>query len=265
MPPADTAPVLASHLPYPLACRILHFTPHSRMKRHASPWAELNFAISGIMELGIGGVTYLSPPQYAIWIPPHVEHCCQNEGEVHYACIDIPAAACAGLPDKPCTLEISPVMRAILADFERRGISYPDTPEDRRMAQIVIDQARQARAYASYLPSAADPVLAPILSALQQRPGDKRGAAHWAATAGITERTLLRRCQQRLGMSFNEWRQRLRVVSALGMLGEGRSVQSVARELGYSTPSAFIAMFQRLTGESPDSARRRSLGCSPSS
>ena len=33
---------------------------------------------------------------------------------------------------------------------------------------------------------------------------------------------------------------------------------AVARELGYSTPSAFIAMFQRLTGESPDSARKRS-------
>ena len=123
MAAVDAAPLLASHLPYPLACRILHFTPHSRMKRHTSPWAELNFAISGIMEIGIGDMTYLSPPQYAIWIPPHVEHCCQNAGEVHYACIDIPAAACAGLPDKPCTLEISPVMRAILADFERRGVS----------------------------------------------------------------------------------------------------------------------------------------------
>ena len=263
MPGIDTAPALASHLPYPLACRILHFTPNSRMKRHSSPWAELNFAISGIMEIGIRGVTYLSPPQYAIWIPPHVEHCCQNEGEVHYACIDIPAAACAGLPAEPCTLEISPVMRAILADFERRGISYPDTPEDRRMAQIVIDQARQARAYASYLPSTSDPLLAPILSALQHSPGDKRGAAHWAATAGITERTLLRHCQLHLGMSFNEWRLRLRVVSALGMLDAGRPVQSVARELGYSTPLALIAMFQRLTGESPDNARRRSQGGAP--
>jgi len=259
MPSADSAPQLAGHLPYPLACRILHFTPRSRMRRHASPWAELNFAISGIMEIGIGGVSYLSPPQYAIWIPPHVEHCCQNQDEVHYACIDIPAAACAGLPEQPCTLEISPVMRAILADFERRAVTYPDTPEDRRMAQIVIDQARQARAYASYLPSTGDPLLAPILAALQRHPGDKRGAAHWAASAGVTERTLLRRCQQHLGMSFNEWRQRLRVVSALGLLDAGRSVQSVAHELGYSTPSAFIAMFQRLTGTSPDSARRRDV------
>jgi hypothetical protein len=175
----DSAPTLASHLPYPLACRILHFTPRSGMKRHSSPWAELNFAISGIMEIGIRGVTYLSPPQYAIWIPPHVEHCCQNEGEVHYACIDIPAAACAGLPTEPCTLEISPVMRAILGDFEQRGISYPDTPEDRRMAQIVIDQVRQARAYASYLPSTSDPLLAPILSALQHSPCATASSA-WA-------------------------------------------------------------------------------------
>ena len=148
-------------------------------------------------------------------------------------------------------------MRAVLADFERRGITYPDTPEDRRMAQVVIDQTRQARAYASYLPSTTELPLAPILAALQREPGDKRGAAHWAATAGITERTLLRHCQQHLGMSFNDWRQRLRVVSALGMLDAGLPVQDVARRLGYSTPSAFIAMFQRLTGESPDSARRR--------
>ena len=131
------------------------------------------------MEIGIEGVLYLSPPQYAIWIPPGVSHCCQNEGEVHYACIDIPAAACAGLPAAPCTLEISPVMRAVLADFERRGITYPDTPEDRRMAQVVIDQTRQARAYASYLPSTTELPLAPILAALQREPGDKRGAAHW--------------------------------------------------------------------------------------
>ena len=257
MDPGASPPDLGPGRPYPLACRILHFLPKSSIQRHRSPWGELNFALSGIMEIGIEDTTYLSPPHYAIWIPPQVPHCCQNQAEVHYACIDVPAAACATLPATPCTLEISPVMRAVLADFERRGIAYPDTPEDRRLAQVVIDQIRVARAYASYLPSTHDATLAPILAALHRQPGDKRGAAHWAATAGITERTLLRHCQQHLGMPFNEWRQRLRVVSALEMLDAGHPVQTVARELGYSTPSAFIAMFQRLTGQSPDSARKR--------
>ncbi|CAB3623748.1 hypothetical protein LMG26845_00077 [Achromobacter insuavis] len=219
-------PDLGPGRPYPLACRILHFLPKSSIQRHRSPWGELNFALSGIMEIGIEDTTYLSPPHYAIWIPPQVPHCCQNQAEVHYACIDVPAAACATLPATPCTLEISPVMRAVLADFERRGVAYPDTPEDRRLAQVVIDQIRVARAYASYLPSTHDATLAPILAALQRQPGDKRGAAHWAATAGITERTLLRHCQQHLGMPFNEWRQRLRVVSALEMLDAGHPVQT---------------------------------------
>lgn len=259
MPALAAVAQLAEHLPYPLGCRILHFKPHSRIDLHRSPWAELNFAISGIMEIQIEGALYLSPPQYAIWIPPNVAHCCENDGEVHYACIDIPAAACEGLPNAPCTLEISPIMRAILADFERRAITYPTTVQDRRMAQVVIDQARQARAFASYLPATDDAVLAPILLALQRSPGDKRGAAYWAATGGITERTLLRHCQQHLGMTFNEWRQRMRVVCALGLLNEGVPVQSVAQQLGYSSPSAFIAMFQRLTGESPDSVRKRNV------
>jgi transcriptional regulator GlxA family with amidase domain len=42
-----------------------------------------------------------------------------------------------------------------------------------------------------------------------------------------TERTLERRCQQHLGLSFTDWRQRLRVVKALAMLETGRSVEAV--------------------------------------
>ena len=82
---------------------LLHFLPKSSIQRHRSPWGELNFALSGIMEIGIEDTTYLSPPHYAIWIPPQIPHCCQNQAEVHYACIDVPAAACATLPATPCT------------------------------------------------------------------------------------------------------------------------------------------------------------------
>lgn len=256
---ATTPAQLADHLPYPLGCRILNLAPQSRIAPHASPWAELNFALSGIMQLQIGAAVYLSPPHYAIWIPPGMEHCSHNETRVQYASIAIPAASCQGMPDSPCTLEISAVTRAVLADFQQRAVQYPDTPPDRRLAQVVIDQLHQARCYASYLPTSADAVLAPILAALQQQPGDKRGASYWAGQQGITERTLLRRCQQNLGMSFNEWRQRLRVVAALEQLETGASVQTVAQRLGYSTPSAFIAMFQRLTGAAPDSIRKRNL------
>jgi AraC-like DNA-binding protein len=70
-----------------------------------------------------------------------------------------------------------------------------------------------------------------------------------------TERTLSRRCQDHLGMSFNEWRQRLKLVAALALLEAGVPVKDVSQQLGYGSASAFIAMFRRLTGTSPTQMR----------
>ncbi|WP_429817656.1 helix-turn-helix domain-containing protein [Ensifer sp. B1-9] len=56
-------------------------------------------------------------------------------------------------------------------------------------------------------------------------------------------------------MSFLKWRQRLRLSRALAMLADGFPVQTVAHKLGYSTTSAFIAMFQSATGATPNAFR----------
>ena len=59
------------------------------------------------------------------------------------------------------------------------------------------------------------------LQALEAAPGDSRSVAEWAASVHTTERTLMRRCQSRLGMTLAEWRQRLRTVKAMAMLEAG--------------------------------------------
>jgi len=75
-----------------------------------------------------------------------------------------------------------------------------------------------------------------------------------------TERTLMRRCQRDLGMTFAEWRQRLRVVRATPLLEAGQTVETIALDLGYGSASAFITMFKKLTGSTPDELRKAALG-----
>ena len=58
-------------------------------------------------------------------------------------------------------------------------------------------------------------------------------------------------------MSFSEWRQRLRFLRAVALLQEGRSVQNVALDVGYSSSSAFIAMFSQLAGFTPERFRHQ--------
>jgi AraC-like DNA-binding protein len=53
------------------------------------------------------------------------------------------------------------------------------------------------------------------------------------------------------GMTFGAWRERLRLTAAVARLGEGEPVTAVAYDLGYQSPSAFIAMFRRSLGDTP--------------
>ncbi|WP_461512735.1 helix-turn-helix domain-containing protein [Rhizobium mongolense] len=116
---------------------------------------------------------------------------------------------------------------------------------------------RRAPRQDTYLPTSQDRALSIVL-ALRRDPGDDRSLGQWASVVhGGSERTLSRRCQRDLGMPFVEWRQRLRLVHALSMLQDGLTVQTVALEMGYSTSSAFIAMFHRMTRATPDDFRKR--------
>ncbi|MNT78415.1 HTH-type transcriptional repressor of iron proteins A [compost metagenome] len=94
---------------------------------------------------------------------------------------------------------------------------------------------------------------------MQADPGDNRPLAQWAEQIHVSERTLARQCVRELGMSFGEWRQRLRFLASIEALDSPRSIQEIAFDMGYSTASAFIAMFQRQAGCTPEHYRRTSL------
>lgn len=93
--------------------------------------------------------------------------------------------------------------------------------------------------------------------ALHSDPADPRTLAQWAAQLHSTELTLARRCLRELGMSFGQWRARLRLIKALAWLKEDLPVQEVSWRLGYGSTSAFIAMFNRELGCSPQRYRQQ--------
>ncbi len=244
--------------PRPVSFRTEAYKAGTLFPPKRQDWGELNYALVGVVEFNVEGVRYLSPPHYAIWLPPDTLHDAWNQHDIRYVTVYVERALCAGLPDAPSTLSISPLLKAVLADFAARDVTIPETTEDLRLAQVLVDQIRLAPRFDSYLPLSGDALLGPVLRALQADPGDRRSLAEWARRVKTTERTLSRRCQDELGISFNEWRQRMKLVAALAMLDAGRPVQDIARQLGYSNTSAFIAMFHRLTGTSP--AQMRSQG-----
>lgn len=77
--------------------------------------------------------------------------------------------------------------------------------------------------------------------------------------AGLSERTLRRRCQSELGMGWDEYRRRARLLAALApLMDTDLSIAQLAASVGFESQSAFARAFRQLTGQSPQEYRANS-------
>lgn len=254
------SPPFSDTLPAPIVFRCAHVPAEGLYPQHQHVWGEFVYSFSGIMEVKLADHHYLAPPQYGIWLPPNVEHVGLNRYEAVHCSLYIAPQGCGAMPRTPCALTVSPLVRTLLEHLRQQPPLQPGTPHDERLLRVLVDQLTLAPRAGSYLPSSDDPLLAAVLRLLEAQPGDNCTLPELARLANTTERTLMRRAQRDLGMSLAEWRQRLRVVKAMPLLEAGQTVETIALDLGYGSASAFITMFKRLVGTTPDEFRKGAAG-----
>ncbi|TNH85773.1 helix-turn-helix transcriptional regulator [Aeromonas sobria] len=230
---------------------------------HSHPWGQLNMISLGIMEIVLGEQRLVAPADYLIWVPADLEHTSYNEQALDYTSIYVSHQLAAKLPPEPRLLLLTPLIRALLADFCERKIGHMADAWDQHQAELLVEKLTRTRSQENYLPMSQDKLLAPMLAVLHSDPADPRTLAQWAGQLHTTERTLARRCLRELGMSFGQWRSRLRLLKALAWLKGDMPIQEISWRLGYGSTSAFIAMFNRELGGSPQRYRLQSAGRHP--
>ena len=76
--------------------------------------------------------------------------------------------------------------------------------------------------------------------------------------AGLSVRTLQRRCQAELGVPLQAWLHRARIVTALELLADpAASVGEIAVRVGYGSGAAFTRSFAEIMGSPPSEWRGR--------
>jgi AraC-like DNA-binding protein len=244
-------PPFTDALPVPIFFRTEHMPAHATYPAQEHAWGEFVYSFSGVTEVKAGDQHFLVPPHLGLWIAPDTEHTGFNHEATVHCSVYIRRDLCTGMPDHSCAVMVSPMLRAMLDHLRAVPVQAGGMRVRARLLRVLVDQLVTCTPTGSFMPRTDDPDLDAILQALRDNPADNRSVGALAATFGLSERTLMRRCQQELGMSLTEWRQRLRLIHALPLLRAGHRVESVAFDLGYATSSAFIAMFRRLTGASP--------------
>ncbi|KGT93328.1 AraC family transcriptional regulator [Erwinia typographi] len=218
--------------------------------RHHHARGQLLGAEHGLISVDAGSSRWVVPATHAAWIPPAIQHGLRSHGPYSGWSVYVIASACNELPDKPCILAVTGLLREAVtraASWNREELTAPQE----RLAGVILDEIRALPQANLGLPMPQDVRLLRIARALSDRPDDDRRLEAWAAWAGMAPRTLTRRFSAETGFSFSEWRQRVRLLRALELLAAGQPVTTIALDLGYDNVSAFIALFRRVFGTTP--------------
>ena len=230
-----------------------------RLTRHDHPWGQLVFGMRGVMRVITNDAAWLAPPTRAIWLPAGLAHEIVMKGEVAMRSLYMCPERASVLPTSPSVIEVATLLRELILHILNIGMLDPRKPEHDRLAGLLIDLLIQARPQDLALPLPRDPRARALAERLQANLDDRSDFGSLARAAGASLRTLQRLFPAETGLTLDAWRQKARLIWAVGQMSGGASVTTTALECGYDSPSAFITAFRRQFGVTPGRYRPAAL------
>ncbi|HLT98846.1 MAG TPA: AraC family transcriptional regulator [Burkholderiaceae bacterium] len=223
----------------------------------------------GVLQLPLSGALLVSSPHGSwvvdtgsvLWLAPNTPYKLRMLGKVRLRSLHLNLRQYGDIWQQSRILHATPLMRELISEVA--DLYSPQ--EDKRVALLLaalIEEMRHNNVGKPQLPAPRDPRLVRICTHIQQQLDDAKTLQEWALELGCDPRTLHRLFVQELGMSFVQWRQHIRLRTAMDWLAAGKSVVDVAFDLGYQNQSAFTTMFRRNMGMAPSDfvkANRRNL------
>jgi AraC-like DNA-binding protein len=215
---------------------------------HRHRKGQLVFALGGGVTCRVPSGLWMVPPHCGVWIPSGMEHSNVATANARIFFVYIEPGA-AHLPDRCCTLSISPLLRELIIELSD-GVE-DDQARDELLTKTLLAELPRMPVQQLHLPISPEPRLRRIAEALAQDPADRSTLAEWANRLALSESSLARLVVKETGLSFGRWRQQLHLIVAIRELASGASVQQVSADLGYESVTAFITMFKKALGKPP--------------
>lgn len=263
VPVGDTDP-FAPTPARPVRCRARAMGHDTQFEPHHHPWGQLAYCASGLLQVTVSErspdetpaveTTTIVPPSRAVWIPPGARHAVTMLEASQLYTLYIDASVVSASWQRSRVLVVSPLLRELVM-----GLDQPQHADhlDRQQALATLVLAEIAHAPTQPLgvpmpdPVRGDRRLRALCEAVLNAPAQHATLSAWAVHSGASERTLARLFRDELGTGFQRWRQQVVLAHALPMLARGVSVSQVAAASGYSSDSAFTAMFKAALGQPP--------------
>ncbi|HEX4005907.1 MAG TPA: helix-turn-helix transcriptional regulator [Acidobacteriaceae bacterium] len=227
------------------------YPPRHVIGLHFHDRDQLVYASRGVMTIRTEAGVWVVPTHRAVWIPASVPHTIAMSGTVAMRTLYLKPGLAVSMPRDCCVVNISPLLRELILHACTCGALYQRDLRERHLIEVILDQLVAIQRVPLRLPALSDPRALRVCLTLLANPASPHSLTHICRGSGASRRTMERLFQQECGMTFGKWRQQLRLMHSMQLLGAGAKVTHAALEAGYSTPSAFIAAFRKALGTTP--------------
>jgi AraC-like DNA-binding protein len=216
-------------------------------------------ASRGALRLEVDGTTWSLPPARAALI---------RAGVAIHVTIPQPVTTASVLfhptfvPSSPATLavvDLTPLARVLIAECSRWS-DADATLDDyalamfRALAEVTWSLAKAPSP--ARMPTGRSPEVRRAVALTAERLAEDPRLVDIAREIGLAPRSLARRFEQELGMTWRAVLRRLRILQAIEQLaGTDHPVTQIAFDVGYSSLSAFESAFRDLIGQTPTDYR----------
>lgn len=219
--------------------------PHSHEKH------QLIYAIEGVMVVHSADCQWVVPPSRGIWMPCGQEHAVRCVGTVKMRSVFVQPDCKPGLPTQTKAVSISALLSELIKASVGLDMNTPEDSRPGRIMRLILDEIVTLPTLPLALRQPVDARLKTICATLQDNPGDNSTLSDWAQHLRVDEKTIQRLFHKDTGMTFGQWRQQARLLTALEQMACGERIIDVALHLGYESPSAFTTMFKKQFGVTP--------------
>lgn len=173
-----------------IAFRIRVVEAEQYIPAHSHRKGQLILALHGALTCEVENAMWMVPPQYAVWVPGQLSHSNRATPGARVCFLFIEPGA-APMPDRCCTLKISPLVRELIASGGARRRS-PWPPRLARLVQVLFDELPRQPQEHLQLPVSNHPKIRQMVTMMAEDPARWQTLSQWAAVFAMSERNLAR-------------------------------------------------------------------------
>ncbi|EGT0669073.1 TPA: helix-turn-helix domain-containing protein [Citrobacter freundii] len=217
---------------------------------HSHSWIQFIYTRTGTVYVEVDEKFWHLPPLHGVWLPKDSSHALWSSEKAEYICININKDFDGALNNVVSKLvEITPIIDSYSAYFLSHSHELIKAQELKECAFIHF--LIELNEVSFTLPYPVSPELIALCREIQAESGLSHTPEQCAEKLSISMSTFVRRFKKETGMTYQEWRLRMRLLQSITRVRKNESIFNIALDTGYSSASAYIYAFKKVFGVSP--------------